>query len=575
MPAGRFFVFGPFRLDLSGKLLFRGDERIPLPPKAAEVLIALVENRGRAVGRGDLLRGVWAGAAVEEGSLTSHISLLRKVLGVAPGGASFIETLPKRGYRFLPPVEEIDAAETRDAFERPMLAVLPFENLSGKQQNYFSEGLTEETITHVGRLAPERLGVIARASVARYKRRTGTIREIGEELGVSHVLEGSVRRSGNRVRITAQLIQVSDQTHLWAESYDRELGDLLTLQDELARAIAREIEVKLAGSASRPPRSRAIDSEAYEDYLKGRHFWNLRTLEAVRKGIRYFESSARREPNYADAHSGLADAYMTLHDDGWLPPEEARAKAGAAAETAIRLAPTLAEAHTSLAHVRFHEFDWPAAERRFRKAIEWNSNYGTARFYYANFLVAFGRFEEAVVEARTALRLDPISLPAGVNMASINEHAGRTAQAIEHCRRVLEMDPDFAPALEHLGRAYERQRRYGEAIATLEKAVEVSDRAPRHLSSLGHAYAMAGHRKRARAIVDELARSSRDRYVSPYALAVVHAGLGEKERALDFLEKACDERSSPMPFVNVNSQLRPLRVDARFRSLVARIGLTG
>ncbi|HKD10718.1 MAG TPA: tetratricopeptide repeat protein [Thermoanaerobaculia bacterium] len=573
MPAGPLLEFGPFRLDVGGRMLLRAGERLPIPPRAADLLIALVLNRGRAVGREELLRGVWTDANVEEGSLTSHISLLRRILGETRTGIRYIETIPKRGYRFLLPVEQVGLGEIRAEPERPMLAVLPFVNLSGEKQNFFSDGLTEEAITHLGRLAPERLGVIARGSVARYKETTKSIREIGAELGVSHVLEGSVRRSGNRVRITAQLIQVSDQTHLWTDSYDRDLADLLALQDELGRAIAGEIEIKLAASAPGPGSSSPIDSGAYEDYLKGRHFWNRRTLEDVRKSIRYFESSVRREPGYADAHSGLADAYMTLHDDGHMAPDEARAKAETAALAALRLAPTLAEAHTSLAHVRFHDFDWRAAETGFRRAITENRNYGAARFYYANFLVAFGRFDEAVAQAREALRLDPVSLPAGLNLAGVYYQAGRSEVSIEHCERVLEMDPGFAAAHEHLGRAYAHQERYGEAIAAFEKAVELSGRVSKHLSSLAHACAAAGRRKRARDLLFELEARAREDYVSPHALAVVHAALGARDRAFEYLKKALAERSAPMPFVHVNPQLEPLYSEQRFRDLVAGMGL--
>ena len=573
MPAARLLDFGPFRLDVRSRVLFRAGERMPLPPRAADVLLALVENRGRAVGREELLRHVWAGAAVEEGSLTSHVSLLRRVLGKSSAGAPYIETIPKRGYRFLPEVEEVAPDEGRAGSDRPVLAVLPFENLGASPQDYFSEGLTEETITHIGRVAPERLGVIARASIVRYKGTSKSIREIGQELSVTHVLEGTVRRSGRRVRIAAQLIQVSDQTHLWAESYDRDLGDLLNLQDELARAIAREIEVKLTPSALTASAGRAIDSDAYEAYLKGRYFWDRRTLEAVRKSIACFESSTRREPRYADAHSGLADAYMTLHDNDHLPPEEARAKARQAAETAIVIAPALAEARTSLAHVLFHEYDWAGAEREFREAIARNRNYATARFYYANFLVAFRRFEEAIAEARAALRLDPVSLPAGVNMARIYYHAGRIEEGIEHCRRVLEIEPDFITALEALGQLLEQHGRHSEAIDTLEKSVEGSGRAPRNVASLAHAYASSGRRGRARELIRELVRTSRRSYVSPYALAIAHAGLGETDAAFSRLEEAWKVKTPHMPFVNVIPQLDSLRSDSRFRAMLSRMGL--
>jgi TolB-like protein/Flp pilus assembly protein TadD len=571
MPAARFLEFGPFRLDVRARLLFRAGERMPLPPKAADVLVALVEKRGRAVGREELLRQVWAGTTVEEGSLTSHVSLLRRVLGEVPGGAPYIETIPKRGYRFLATVEEIEPAGTIAPADRPVLAVLPFENLDGGPQDYFSDGLTEEAITHIGRLAPERLGVIARSSVARYKQTSKSIREIGEELAVSHILEGSVRRSGNRVRIAAQLIQVSDQTHLWAESYDRDLGDLLNLEDELARAIAKQIEVKLAPAPTAP--ARTLDADAYEAYLRGRHFWNRRTLESIRRSIECFESSTRREPRYADAHSGLADSYMSLHDGEYLVPAEARARAREAAETAVAIAPGLAEAHSSLAHVLFHEFDWTGAEREFREAIALNANYGTARFYNANYLVAFGRFDEAIVEGRAALRLDPVSLPAGANMARIYFHAGHAEEAIEHCRRVLEIEPGFVAALEQLGYVLERRGRHAEAISAFSEAVQGSKRAPRYLSCLAYAHASAGHRKQARELLREIEKASRERYVCPYALALVHAGLGEPDAAFRRLEQALEQKAPQMPFVNVIPQLESLRPDARFPTLVSRMGL--
>ncbi len=574
-PAARVFEFGPFRLDTRGKLLFRDGERVSLPPKAAEVLVALIEHRPDAVGREELLRGVWAETAVEDGSLTSHVSLLRRVLGERRGGPRYIETIPKRGYRFLAMVEEVDRSPRSAGASRAMLAVLPFENLSGEDQDFFSDGLTEETITHLSRLAPERLGVIARASVARYKRNPRSIREIGEELGVSHVLEGSVRRSGRRARVTAQLIDVSDQTHVWAESYERDLGDLLALQVDLARAIGGEIEIKLAPLAPRSRESLTVDPEAYETYLKGRYLWNRRSLEAVRKSIRYFETCIEREPRYAAARSGLADAYMTLHDDGRLSPKEATVKAKHSAEEALRIDPALAEAHTSLAHAFFHELDWLRAGEEFRRAIELNRNYAAARFYYANFLVAFGRFDEAIEEARAALVLDPVSLPAGSNVASVYYHARRYDEAIEHCRRVLEIDPAFARSLEDLGRNYEQQQKHEEAILAFEKAAEISGRDLRPLSSLAHGYAVAGRRREARRVLAEIERLAKEGYVSAFAFAIVHAGLGDRNQAFEYLAKACDERSSGLPFLNVEPRLDSLRREPRFQALVSRMGLVG
>src|SRR5215471_1285807 len=564
---GQFFEFGQFRLDVGGKLLFRDGKRLPLPVKAAELLIALVRNRGSAVGREELLRQIWADAAVEEGSLTSHVSLLRRALGETPGSVQYIETIAKRGYRFIAPVEEVDMRPARQP-ERVMLAVLPFENLGDESEDYFSDGLTEETLTHLGRLAPERLGVIARSSVTQYKRTTKTIRQIGEELGVTHVLEGSVRRGGQRVRISAQLIDVSDQTHLWAESYERELRDVLALQTELARAIAREIRVKLAPSEVGSIET-AVDPEAYESYLKGRFLWNGRTPEGIRKSIKYFEAAIERVPQYAAAYSGIADAYMTLHDDGQLPPRETREKAERAARQAIAIAPGLAEAHSSLAHARFHAFDWATAEKEFKEAIELNRNYAAARFYYANWLVAFGRFDEAIAEATAAKLLDPVSLSAGSNVASVYYHARRTDDAIEQCQRVLEVDSNFGRAQEDLGRVYELQRRDAEAIRAFEKAVEISRRDPVPLASLGHAYGVAGRQKQARSVLTELERTGQERYVSAYAFAIVFVGLREDDAAFEHLDRAYEERSSTLTFLNVSPRFDRLHDDARFQALVS------
>jgi TolB-like protein/Flp pilus assembly protein TadD len=576
MPAGYSYEFGPFRLDTRGRLLFCRGERLALTPKAVEILIALVESGGSPVGRKELLQKVWADAVVEEGSLTTHISILRKTLGTGPGGQQYIETIPKRGYRFLGVVKDLTGVPAHFGPEKIMLAVLPFENLtSNKKHDYFSEGLTEEMITQLARLSPERLGVIARTSAMRYRSTNKSIREIGSELAVTLVLEGSVRRAGNRVRITAQLIQVSDATHVWAESYERNLVDILALQSDVAKAIAREIRVKLAPLeeellASAP----TVNPQAYEAYLKGRYLLNKRTLEALRESVRYFEKAMQHDSQYLAAYAGLADSYLTLLDVGCLPTKEATNKARKAAGKALRMDDTNAEAHSALGHAYFHIFSWLNAGREFRRAIELNHNCANAHYYYANYLVAVGRCGEAISEARFALALDPVSLPAGANLSSILYRAGRYEEAAVQALKVLELDSAFYRAHEDLGRAYQQQGDFQRAIGAFRKAVAFSGRDSSCLAELAQAFAVAGKRKEASKLLHELKQMSRKTYVSAYAVAEVFAGLGDKSHAFAWLEKAYEKRDGSLPFLTVNPRWAPLHSDPRFKKLLGRVGLS-
>jgi len=569
----RFYRFGRFRLDPTGRVLFRGDRAIPLPPKAADTLLLLVQNAGNVVEKQNLLKHVWQDAFVEEGSLTRTISILRRALEDAAHGQQFITTIAKRGYCFAARVMESPGQPARVASERLMIVVLPFENLSGgEKHDYFSEGLTEEMITRLARVNPERLGVIARTSAMQYKSTDKTVRQIGRELGVSHVLEGSVRRGGNRVRIAVQLIQVSDESHLWAESYERNLGDLLTLQFRVAEAVAKEIQIKLARQGrQRLVNMGTVHPQAYEAYLKGRYLLNRRTLEALQKSVHYFKKAIEHDPHYAVAFAGLADSYLTHHDMGHLPPREATTKAKAAAGKALRMDETLAEAHTSLGHAYFHEFNWMAADRDFKRAIQLNPNYANAHFYYANYLISMGQRNEAIAEARWAQMLDPVSLPAGTNLAAILFFAGHYTEAVEQSLRVLEIDSSFSRAYEDLGRAYEQQGMYPQAIAALKRAVECSGRSSRDLASLAHALAIAGKRSDAFKLLHELKQLAKTSYVSPYSFALVFTGLRNKSEAIAWLEKAYKGLDGALPFIKENPRLAPLHSDSHFRDLVRRM----
>lgn len=455
-----------------------------------------------------------------------------------------------------------------------MLAVLTLHNLSrDREQDYLAEGLTEDIITALGCLSPQQLGVIARTSAMQYKGSTKGIGQIGRELGVDYIVEGAVRRDGSRVRITAQLVRVSDQTHVWAHGYERQLQDVLRLQSELASAIAEAVQVQLVPPAGTPDAERRVDPEAYQACLKGRFLWNRRTHEDLYRALEFFSRSIEQDPDYAPAFAGLADVYLALLDYRYVPPNEALALATAAAMNALRLDEKLADAHTSLAHAKLHSLDWDGAEREFRRAIQLGPGYPPAHFYYANLLTGRGRFEEALAEARLALRLDPVSMAAEANLAVLYYNAGRYEEALQSCRKALELEPGLPRPYDDLGRILLQTGPSSEAIANLEKAVSLSHRGARYLSSLGYGYGHTGRQDLAREILAELAEMSKQRYVASSDFAFVTAGLGERDRSIDWLERAVEERDSHLPFLQVDPRLASLRADPRFQALLKRVGL--
>lgn len=561
MTPGRTYAFGRFRLDADARLLFRDETRIALTPKAVDVLVTLLENRGAPVARETLFGKVWSDAVVEDGTLSSHISLLRRTLG-----GELIETIPKRGYRFVGDVSEVPQEPAR-----VLLAVLPFENLSGSRKyDSFSDGLTEEMITQLGRLNPERLGVIARTSSMTYKSTDKTVEQIGRELGVSYVLEGSARRDGNRVRITAQLIQVSDQTHLWAESYEAALENILSLQARVSSEVAKQIQVRLL-PAEHPPR--VVIPAAYDAWLTGRYLWNRRGEQDLQTSIRSFQEAIQADDAYAPAYSGLADCYLTLMDRGHLPHGEAMASARPAIVKALQLDDQLAEAHVSCGHAALHEFDWPAAQRELRRGIQLSPSSSTARYYYANYLVAMGRIDEAVFEAEESVRLDPMSPAAHSNLASVLWFAGDDSRSLGHAERSLELNPNLSRAYDDIGRAHEQMGALDTAIEMFERAVSIDELANDCFASAAHAHALAGHRQKALELLQQLERAARTEFVSPYSFALIHVALGNDDEVFRWLDKAYDERSSALPFLGVNPRFRRLRGDARFTRLLQRLGL--
>ena len=565
--------FGAFEADLQARELRKCGVRLRLHEKPFQILELLLERAGEVVTRKDLCEKLWPGTFVGfDRSLNTAINTLRRALGDSARNPRFVETRAGRGYRFIAPV-----ARAGQAAEKIMLAVLPFENLGGDpEEEYFSDGLTEEMITQLGCLHPRRLGVIARTSAMRYKGTEKGIEQIGRELGVDYILEGSVRRGADRVRITAQLIQVSDQTYLWAESYERKLADIFVLQGDVARRIARSLEVELLPAPKavlvRPP---IVNPAAYEAYLKGQYYWNKFTEDCARKGILHFDQAINEDPHYAPAHVGLALCYAQLAGFfGAVPAREAFPQAKAAALRALDINDTLAEAHGALGICRlFHDWDWVAAEKQFLRALELNPGCALVHHEYALYLMTMARLEEASREENQALQLDPLSLLFDTVLGWVFHFARQYDRAIEQCRKTLELDPNFPMAHWQLGRAWEQKGMFKEAIPAFRKAVTLSGASPVCVAGLGHAYALVGKRAEAVKILDELRNLSKRRYVSSYFMASVCAGLGETERAFQWLEEAHGERPFWLIFLNVEPTFDSLRSDPRFQDLVRHVAL--
>lgn len=564
--------FGDFQLDLTSGELRKGETPVRLQPQPLRVLILLATRAGQLVPRDAIQKQIWAGETFVDfdQGLNYCIRKVRAALGDDAERPRYIETVPRRGYRFVGDVLPVSAP----AEQRVMLAVLPFQNLtSDPEQEFFSDGLTEEMIAQLGRLNPRRLGVIARTSAMRYKRTDKSIGAISRELGVSYVLEGSVRRTAHRVRVTAQLIRASDQTHAWADSFERSAGDILRLQSEIARAIAVGIGVQLTPQEQvRLAHPRPVHPRVYEAYLKGRYFWKKRTRDALQKAVRYFNRAIELDPLHAPAYAGLADVHLTQMDFNYLSPREAFALADRVLLEALRLDHTLAESHTSLGHLRLHQFDWSSAERHFTRAIELNPAYDTAHYYYANLLVVLGRIDEAIAEANQVLALDPISPNARQNLLFILYLARRYDQAIDEASEAIELDPAYTELYYFLGRCYERLGQHGQALRAFHKVDPTAHRkSGTLLAAIGAAHARAGHRRKALEVLRQLEKRSAREYVSAYDFAVLHVALGDPGSALVHLAKAYDDRSSYLPFLNVDPRMDEIRADPRFQAIVERM----
>ena len=558
--------FGVFEVDPQAGELRKSGVKVKVQDQPFQVLTALLERPGQLVTRDELRQRVWtADTFVDfDRGLNKAMNRLRDVLGDPAENPTFIETVPRRGYRFIARIERRISS----------IAILPLENLSrDPTREYWADGLTDELITHVAKIVD--LRVISRTSAMRFKHSAKSLMEIGRELGVDALVEGSVLLSDRKVRISVQLIDVSTDQHLWADSYERELGDVVSLQHQIARVIARQIQSRLtAEQEARVAKGCAVNPEAYDAYLRGRFFWAKRTEEGIEKSFACFRHAIEVAPTYSAPYAGLADSYLMLGIFGTRSPHDFCPKAKVAAEKALELDDALAEAHTSLAGVTsLYDWDWPGAEREYRRALELDPNYAVAHQWYASLLSGLGRHDEALTEVLRARELDPLSLVINAFVGFIHMRARRFDQAIEACAKAIELDPNNPFGRWILARSLDAGDQLREALAQSEQAVTLSGNKDPFTAHLGYASARMGDRRRADDVLDQLRERSKSEYVSPYHFAIIYTALDQRDLAFEWLEKAFQERTARLTGELSERVFDPLRSDPRFQELVRRIGL--
>jgi TolB-like protein/DNA-binding winged helix-turn-helix (wHTH) protein len=622
--------FGVFEVDVqTGELTKRG-ERLRLQEQPFQLLTVLLERPGELVTRDELRARLWPNTIVDfDHGLNKAIGKIREALGDSAENPRFIETVARRGYRFIADVAVVREGQPEGSNEEfaprggsgllaltdavmssrgpthpwrflglvlgllivgalswslyprgqssptiRSLAVLPLENLSGdSSQDYFAEGITDELITRLAQISA--LRVISRTSVMTYKSVQKSLPEIAHELNVDAVVEGSVSRSGERVRITAQLIQATTDTHVWAQSYDEDLQDALALQGKVARDIAEQIRVTL----NRPEqaallKSKTVNRLAYEAYLKGRYFWNKRTGDGLRKAIEYFSRAIEIDPGYAEAYSGLADSYALSGDweYGVLTPRDAFPRAKAAAAKALELDDSLADAHTSLAFaLDLYSWDWKAAEKEYKLAIKLNPGYATAHHWYAWHLMVMGQKNAGIIELRKAESVDPLSLIISADLADALCINHQYDEAVAQSEKTLKMDANFAIGHYELGQALAQKQMYDEAIVEFHRAIELSGHSAAFDSNLAYVYAVSGRKEEAIKIAKDL-KAQEDQNPSADAnVALIYVGLGDRDQAMNWLNKAYKAQFNPS--ILLRPGFDPLRSDARFQDLLHRVGL--
>lgn len=617
------YEFGPYQLDSVQHLLFRDGQVIPLAPKAAETLVVLVEHHGQLVEKEELMKAVWPDTFVEEANLAVHISALRKLFQDHGHGGGYIETIPRRGYRFVAPVvehptvngahsdgslvqQEVVSARPRSWTLRLVtaavsvvalfavafvlrgkgwllgftprqihsVAVLPLQNLSGDpSQEYLADGLTEALVTDLAQVRS--LRVISRTSIMTYKGTKKKLPEIARELNVDAVVEGSVTRSGDQVQVTAQLIEAPTDTHLWAETYEGTNRDLLVMQNRMAQAIVQQVRVALTPEEKlRLTKIHLVSPESHEAYLQGRYFWNRRTPAALLSSLELYEKAARIDPNSAEVYAAMATAYGTMVATDQFPPQEMEGKAKAAAERARSLDETLAEPHAALGFMKaVSDYDWNASFAEFERAIQLDPSYAMAHHWYGYMLECRGRFDDALREVHKAQELDPLNLAEQESPAQVLYWSRKYDECIAQSRKTLQLDPNFFYAHMFMGDCLEQLKRYDEAISELQATLRITPNNTAVMARLGHVLGTVGRKREALDLLKQIVKTRQSEYTSAGLQAWIYAGIGDRERTLELLEKDVNQRGITTLFLRDDAKLDFVRVEPRFIALLKKVHL--
>lgn len=586
---GKVYEFKGFRLDGAQRRFLHDGRPVQLKSKIFDLLLFLVERRGQLVEKEELMREVWPNTIVEENNITVSMSILRKLLGEDRGGRQFIETVPRRGYRFV--AEVIEIPPERKATEAAAistgiaagesslrearidsLAVLPIHAITkDRHGEYLSEGITESIINTLSQVPS--LRVMACSTVFRFKGKEVDPQEAGMLLNVRAVMLVRVIQLGKKLIIRSELVKVSDGSQIWGEQYERTSSDLLAVQDEIAKAIVESLKFKLTLQQQKRLTKRYTDNiEAYNLYLRGRYFWTRYTKEWVLKSIEAFEQAIEIDSSYALAYTGMADAYFRLSNIH-LAPSEVMPKAKEAALKAVEIDEELAEAHSSLGLVRvYYDHDWSAAEREFKRCLELNPDLVLGHQRYGSYLTFIGQFAQSTAHYKHALELDPFSLQLNMNLATNHYLMGEYQTAISHLEKTLDLEPDYMPTHFVLGCTYIQQGDLAKAIAEFQCIYKLDEEAYMALGFMGYAYALAGQRAEAENLLNILKDISLRKHVSPYSMVVISLGLGLKDQVLEMLERLYEERSEWLVWLKVSPELKDLRDDLRFKDLLSRVG---
>jgi TolB-like protein/DNA-binding protein YbaB len=565
------YQFGLYTINILDRTLRLSGNAVPLTPKAFDVLLLLIQNRGHIVEKSHLLSTIWPDSFVEEGNLTYLISVLRKALGEKASKVRYIETVPKHGYKFIAEVIESKHKDSR----RSSIAVLPFKLIgSVKEEEYLGAGIADALITNLSNI--RQITVRPTSSILKYTDYSHGLQTIGTELNVDLILDGTIQQSEDRIRVTVQLVDVNIGTCLWADKFDESFTNVFSIQDSISEYIVHSLMLRLTQEEQHLMTKRHTPNiEAYRAYMKGRYYWNKRSEGGLNEGIKYFNIAIKLDSLYARAYSGLADCYNLVSLYSGIAPNESFPKAKEAAIKAIELDGSLAEAYASLAYSQFcHEYNWIESEKRFKRAIDLDPNNARVHQWYSNLLTGLGAFEDALIQIKEAQRLDPSSVHINLVVGWTLHFARQYEKAVEQLKRTLWIDPNYGPTYWVLGLSYTQMGMYKEAMEAFEKMIKQKQFTIAALAGMGNVYAVLRDTVKAVNIINELIDYSKDKYVPAYYIATIYAGLKKEKEAIAWLQRAYEDRSDWLVYLNVDPNYDWLRSNTGFTQIIKQIELS-